>query len=227
MAESKTPLVFGRRRAHTHAERMADGCVHVLGLFAGSVGGIVLIVVSLMHGNSNKVTAIAVYAFGLLAMLAASAAFNMLYGTRFRDVLQRCDHSAIFIMIAGTYTPFTTQFFDNAQAVAWTAAIWMLCLGSIALKILRPAWFGRCSVALYLLLGWIGVLMLWPLLTSLPMFAVLALMAGGLLYTCGVTFHVWENLPFQNAIWHGFVLAAAACHYCAVLDGVVLRNWLA
>ena len=224
LVAAQTPPVFGRRRAHTSAERLADGCVHVLGLICGLVGGIFLIVLALGQGNSHKVTAISVYAIALLAMLAASAAFNMFYGTRFRDLLQRCDHSAIFIMIAGTYTPFTTQFFGTTQALAWTAAIWMLCLSSIALKIVRPDWFERCSVVLYLLSGWIGVLMLWPLLATLPMFDVLALMAGGLLYTCGVTFHVWENLPFQNVIWHVFVLAAASCHYCAVLDGVVLRD---
>lgn len=227
MGASGSHESFGRNRAHSAAERLADGCVHAFGLLAGLSGGVFLVVLTLLQGNSNKLTAIIVYAGGLLAMLAASAAYNIGYATRFRDIFRRCDHSAIFIMIAGTYTPFTTQFFDTGKAVVFTGLIWGLSLGGIAMKIFRPVLFERASVFLYLLLGWVAVLIMGPLLISLSLFTALALVIGGLLYTFGLTFHLWENLPFQNAIWHVFVLAAALCHYFAVLDGVVLRGTMA
>lgn len=224
MVAAISSSVSGRKRIHSQAERIADGFVHGLGLIAGLAGGAFLVVLTLLQGNANKLSAILVYALGLLAMLGASAAYNIFYGTKFREVFRRCDHSAIFIMIAGTYTPFTTQFFGQGHAILFTGAIWTLSLGGIAMKIWRPAWFERSSVFLYLLLGWIAVLILGPLLVSLPLFAASSLVIGGLLYTFGVTFHLWEKLPFQNAIWHMFVLCAAVCHYFAVLDGVVLRG---
>ena len=211
---------MGRARPHSTGEQWADGCVHAAGLLAGLAGAVVLVV--LARDNGEKLASSIVYSLGLLAMLAASAAYNVGYHSRFRSIFRRCDHSAIFLMIAGTYTPFTTHFFTGFSAIAITGLIWSLSLGGIALKILRPVAFERYSVVLYLALGWIAVLVVGPMLMVMSWLATVALVAGGLLYTGGITFHLWENMRFQNAIWHVFVLAAAGCHYVAVLNGVVL-----
>ena len=211
---------MGRARAHSAREQFADACVHVIGITAGLAGGSFL--ASLAADNPQKLAAIIIYTAGLVAMLSASAAYNVGYNTRFRGLFRRFDHSAIFLMIAGTYTPFTTSFFDGPRAYAITGLIWTLSLFGIALKNFRPVQFERYSVMLYLALGWISLLVIGPLLFSMSWVTGLALVGGGVLYTAGITFHLWEELPYQNAIWHGFVLAAAFCHYAAVLNGVVL-----
>ena len=213
---------MGRCRVHSSAEQIADACVHGIGLLAGLAGAIVLL--GLSHDNPQRLAATAVYAGGLLAMLAASAAYNLGYHTRFRTLFRRFDHSAIFLMIGGTYTPFTTGYFGGATAVLVTGLIWSLSLGGIAMKLARPLLFERFSVALYLALGWIALLVIGPLLLAMSGLTAAAIVAGGVLYTGGITFHLWENLPFQNAIWHVFVLGAAGCHYLAVLNGVVLAT---
>lgn len=212
--------MMGRARTHSPLERFADGCVHVVGVSAAVAGCIVL--ATLARDNGQKLASIVVYAVGCLAMLAASAAYNLGYHTRYRALFRRFDHAAIFLMIAGTYTPFTTQFFNGAHAWLLTAMVWSLSIGGITLKLLKPLAFERWSVVLYLALGWISLLVIGPLLTSLSWFTLVPLVAGGVLYTSGIPFHLWEALPFQNAIWHAFVVAAAACHYAAVLNGVVL-----
>jgi len=212
-----------RSRAHSKPEVLADGFVHIAGILAGLTGAGLLLWLSVQELSLGKMAAIVIYSFGLLAMLIASAAYNIGYATRFRAMLRRCDHSAIFLMIAGTYTPFTTQFYSGEQAVMYTGAVWGLALGGISLKWALPFVFEKLSVFFYLGLGWMSVLILGPLFSMLPNLTVNTLIAGGLLYSSGVIFHLWEKLPFHNAIWHVFVLAAASCHYIAILDGVVLH----
>ena len=128
-------------------------------------------------------------------------------------------------MIAGTYTPFTLLSLSDGWSVGLTAIIWSLALCGMALKLWAPPRSSRTlSVAPYLLLGWIGLSAIFPLLTALGPQTFGLIVLGGLFYSIGVLFHVWDSLPFQNAIWHGFVLAGAATHYAAILDGVVLKE---
>ena len=213
--------VRGRSRDHSAGERLADGVVHAVGILAGIAGAALLIQLTLDH-NPGRVAGVGVYAAGLIAMLGASAIYNLCYATRFRDLLRRFDHSAIFIMIAGTYTPFVVTYYNNTWAIAIAALVWSLSGAGIAIRILRPDIFDRINVALYLALGWTAVIVIGPLLLTFSAFTGAALLLGGTLYTAGVPFHIWEHLRFQNAIWHVFVLAAAMCHYFAVLDGVAL-----
>ena len=211
-----------RSREHSGSELIADTCIHGVGLGSGLTGAIVLFVVVQRQGDAIKLGAVIVYALALLSMLGASAAYNIGYATRFRALLRRCDHSAILLMIAGTYTPFTMLCHDGAARAALTLGVWAAAIFGIALKWWSPVLFEKIGVALFLGLGWASVLIIGPIATSLPMATIVTLVCGGLLYTLGLLFHVRENLPFHNAIWHGFVLGAAACHYTAVLTGVVL-----
>lgn len=211
------------RRLHTKAERLADGCVHVVGILAGLAASVVMIALAAgVEATPGRIAALAVYCTALLAMLVCSALYNMGYFTRLRDHFRSADHCAIFVMIAGTYTPFTTQVMGSAMGFVLTWGIWTAALAGVALRLAGPDLFERLSVPVYLVLGWLSVVAIWPLASGLTSFALATLVAGGLLYTIGVVFHVWERLPYHNAIWHVFVLGAAACHYAAVLDGVVL-----
>jgi hemolysin III len=198
-------------------ELAADGVVHALGLAFGVAGAVTLVVLSVLDGHPVLLTPLFVYAAGLVAMLGCSAAYNLRRSSPRRDLLRRLDHAAIFAMIAGTYTPFTTLL-SGAWSAVLTASIWSVAAIGMAMKLCRPRHIERVSIALYLALGWIGLVAVGPFLASLDTATLVLLAGGGLLYTVGVAFHVWKTLPYHNAIWHGFVLAGAIVHYVAVVN---------
>ena len=150
-------------------------------------------------------------------MLGCSAAYNLLRTSRRRDWLRRFDHAAIFAMIAGTYTPFTILGLQGGWSAGLTVVIWSVAAIGIALKLWQPRRIEAISVALYLGLGWIGLVALQPFVAALDTSTLSLLAAGGILYSVGVIFHLWRRLPYHNAIWHGFVVVAAGIHYLAVL----------
>jgi hemolysin III len=205
----------------TPAERAADSWVHVAGLTAGGVGGLTLLGLSLGVGRLGQTAAIAVYAACLMAMFACSAAYNLASARR-RPLLRRFDHAAIFLMIAGSYTPFTTQRLHGAWAIGMTAGVWALALVGAAGKLFLPGLGKRFWVGLYLALGWAVIVAIKPMLAAVSAAALILLAAGGLIYSAGVLIYVRRHLKFRRAIWHGFVVAAAATQYAAVLTGVVL-----
>lgn len=208
-------------RSYRDGERLLDRQIHRLGVTAGTVGTIVLGLAAAASGSVAILASSLVYAAGLMAMLLCSALYHHGRGSARRDLLRRLDHAAIFVMIAGTYTPFTVNRLPLAWSVTMTVAIWGIAAAGAALKLARPRLLERVSVLPYLLLGWIGLVALAPLLAVLDRQTLILLGAGGALYTLGTLFHLWHRLPFQNAVWHGFVLSAAACHYAAVLHGVL------
>lgn len=219
-ARAGAPPPFPVVRQPCARELLADSVVHAVGLAAGVAGVVVLLVVHV--GGARDTAAIATYAVGLLAMLFCSAAYNRAPPSRLKWWLRRFDHAAIFLMIAATYTPFLAKFQDGGWAAALAVAVWAGAAGGMVLKLCWPGRFDRLSIALYLALGWLIVAAFEPLSASVETRTLMLLVAGGLLYTVGVVFHVWERLRYQTAIWHGFVVAAAACHYAAVLDLMVL-----
>lgn len=203
-------------------ERLADGLVHAVGLFAAIAGGAVLVALTFwVHDGSGMVAATGIYALCLVAMLACSAAYNLGQLNRARPFLRRLDEAAIFLMIAGSYTPFTTQRFPGAWAVGMTSLIWTLALLGAAGKLAAarlPGWLWTLG---YVAFGWVALIALRPLIQGVPMTVLALLTAGGLIYTSGaLIFH--SQLPYRRAIWHGFVVAAAGVHYAAICAGVVL-----
>ena len=203
------------------AERAADRWVHVAGLAAGGVGGLTLLGLSLGWGRLSQTAAIGVYTACLMAMFGCSAAYN-LASPRRRPLLRRFDHAAIFLMIAGSYTPFTTQSLTGGWAIGMTATVWLLAGAGVAGKLFLPGLGRGFWVALYLALGWIAVVAVKPLLATVSLMALILLLAGGLVYSAGVVVYVRQSLPFRRAIWHGFVIVAAGMQYAAILTGVVL-----
>jgi len=208
-------------RALPRRELVADGVIHVVGITAGLIGAAILVIAA---ASPLELAAVATYSGGLLAMLGCSAAYQLLRSSRRRELLRCFDHSAIFLMIAGTYTPFTLLRIRPFWDVALTATVWSIAAAGIALRLLRPHVFDRVSIAFYLALGWAGLAAIAPLVPFVQTSTLVLLGAGGLLYTVGIAFHLWERLPFQNAIWHAFVLIAAAVHYAAVLKEIVVAH---
>jgi hemolysin III len=197
-------------------ELAADHVVHGVGICLGVTGAIVLVWLTAIDGHRGNLVPVLIYAAGLLAMLGCSAAYNVFHTSGRREWLRRFDHAAIFAMIAGTYTPFTTRL-GSGWASGFTAVVWTVAAAGITLKLWQPRRIEAISIVLYLALGWIGLAAAGPFMAALDVRTLALLALGGVVYTAGVIFHLWHRLPYQNAIWHGFVLVAAGMHYLAVL----------
>lgn len=208
-------------RIVSRRELAADAVVHVLGLSLGGIGAVAIVVLAALSPAPGRLAPIIVYAIGLVAMLGCSAAYNVFRASPRRDWLRRFDHAAIFVMIAGTYTPFTTLGLDTAWSIGLTSVIWLAAATGVVLKLWQPRRVETISVVLYLALGWLGLVALEPLLTSHEAVTLVLILAGGLIYSGGVIVHLWKSLPYQNAIWHGLVLVAACVHYVGVLSVVL------
>ena len=205
---------------YDRGETIADAVIHFLGITSATVGAAVLTIVAVREGSITEFTAIAIYLAGFLAMFGFSAAYNLWPISPVKWWLRRFDHSAIYLMIAATYTAFMLPM-EGAGPAILLIIIWIAAIAGIAIKLLLPGRFDRTAVALYLVMGWSALFAIKPVVAALPPVTLGLIGVGGVLYSVGVVFHAWQNLRFQNAIWHGFVLAAAMCHYAAVFTSVL------
>jgi hemolysin III len=193
-------------------EVIADGVVHILGVSLGLIGSIALFLKTPGYAGVDVV----VYAASLVTMLGLSATYNLWPVSPRKWLLRRFDHSAIYLLIAATYTPFISKVGDRAFAINFLLGVWGVAIAGTVLKLNFPGRFDKLSIVLYLALGWSGVLAYEKAATALPSSVLFLIALGGAVYTIGVLFHSWERLRFQNAIWHSFVMLGAACHYTAV-----------
>ena len=201
----------------TFREYVADGVVHGLGVIAALIGSITLILWATGEAPMGHLPPLLVYGIGMVASFGLSAAYNMTLHTSARSVLRRFDHAAIFLVIAATYTPIALIGIGGSTGVAWAALIWTVALVGMALKLFFLCRFERTGFMLTLMLGWMGVLMIGPLLASVSLGVLILLVGGGFLFTIGTLFHLREHWPFNRAIWHVHVLLGAAAHYAAVV----------
>ncbi len=206
---------------YDRAELIADGIVHIVGVCFGLVAATVLIVLTAVYATPLDIVAVSVYVAGLLAMLGLSATYNLWPVSRAKWVLRRFDHSAIYVLIAATYTPFIMEVKDSYFAIALLIGVWCVAIVGVWLKLALPGRFDRVAVGLYLAMGWSGMMLYPTVVKALPTMALGFIVAGGVSYSLGVIFHAWQRLRFQNVIWHCFVLLGAACHYTAILDLVL------
>jgi len=218
--DNKRPAAFPWH--YDRREIIADGMIHAVGLCLGLIGAVIIIVVASRSTKLVAITSLSIYAASLVAMLGFSASYNMWPISHTKWILRRFDHSAIYLLIAGTYTPFIAQLKNSLVSGGLLAGVWLTAGVGIVLKLVVPGRFDRAAVVLYLLLGWSGVTAYRSIIASLPSLVIWLLAAGGVLYSAGVIFHIWRSLRFQNAIWHAFVLLATVCHYTAVLEYAVL-----
>jgi hemolysin III len=201
--------------------RRADLIVHIAGLTLALFGGGLALGLAVSNGMLGKVAAVSIYALGLIAMLAFSLAYNFAKPS-WQPFLRRLDHAGIFLMIAASYTPFTTQALTGAWSIGMTTAVWSLAALGMAGKMFLPGLGKTIWVVLYLALGWMVVIAIKPMIEEVPAVAMWLLAAGGVVYSVGTIFYAAKGLKFRRAIWHGHVVAAAGLHYAAILVGVVL-----
>lgn len=205
--------------AYSRAERLADGTVHLLGVVAAVIAVTVLFTRFPDEISWGIWTALAIYSTGLLAMLGASAAYHILADTTARPLLRRLDHAAIYLKIAGTFTPLAVML-GTGFGYLLLCLVWALALIGAATKMMAAR--GRMTTGYwpYLALGWLGMALFVPLAGLLPWLSLNMILAGGILYTLGIVFYSWENLRFATAIWHGFVLIASGCLFVGISAAV-------
>ena len=206
----------------TPAEKRADLWVHIVGLVLAGIGGIVLAVLAAVYSGIGATVATAIYALCLIAMLSISTVYNQIRPCAARPILRRLDEAAIFLMIAGSYTPFTTQRFEGAWSIGFSVLVWAIAFGGVFAKLALPRLSDAIWSAVYVGFGWVAVLALKPMMDTVHPIALGLLVAGGLIYTAGVFVFISPKVKFRRAIWHGFVVTGAMTHWAAVLVGVVL-----
>ncbi len=201
---------------HTFREHLVDGVVHVIGVAASLIGATALVVWAVLAAPEGYVGPLIIYSVGLIATFSLSAAYNITVHKRTRDILRRFDHAAIFIMIAGTYTPLAFIGIGGVAGVALAVTAWGIAALGVFLKLFYFHRFERATFALYLFHGWLVAFAIVPLLREVPATILILVAAGGVVYTIGTLFHRSDNWAYNRAIWHGFVLTAASLHYGAV-----------
>jgi hemolysin III len=206
--------------SYTRLEKLADACVHAASVIFSIVATFILLAAAIGTLPAADAAGLAVYCIGLIGMFGASAAYNLVPKPNLKEFLRRLDHAAIFVMIAGSYTPFALLMGGSAGR-AMLIAVWAIAAAGVVIKLRFPRRLDRLSVLLYLAQGWIVLFALDPVVATLPSQALWLLLAGGIVYTLGVPFHLMEWMRFHNAIWHIFVLGGAACQFAAIQRAVI------
>jgi hemolysin III len=207
---------------YTLGERVADGLIHLASVVGSLIAAAALMVVAAAVLPSDWILPLGVYCIALVVTFSCSAAYNLVMSPRPKELLRRCDHASIFVMISGTYTPMALIGMGDAWGIALFSFVWLITLVGATAKLLMPRAVEGVTIGLYLVQGWAAIFAIGPLVSMIPPQALVLLAVGGILYSVGVLFHLSRSLPYHNAIWHAFVLVAASLHYAAVLDTVNL-----
>jgi hemolysin III len=208
-------------RVWTVGEEVAHSVTHGIGLLAAVAGFVLLLVLAAATRDPWRITACAIYSSTLVLLYGASTLYHALSATRARRVLRVLDHSAIFLLIAGTYTPFALVLLRGPWGWTLLTIVWGLALAGVTMKAVFGARWPVVSTALYIAMGWTVLIAVKPVVQHVPPGGIAWLAAGGLAYTGGVVFFAWTKLRYSHAIWHVFVLAGSVCHYIAVVLYVV------
>lgn len=214
-----------KSRVLSQAEKVADGIVHGAGLVLALVAGSSLLTIALIKTAPEQFPALAIYVGTLITVFSVSMAFNLWPRTAVKRLLARFDQAAIFLFIAGSYTPFLSLVWQKPLGLGLAVFVWGAALVGVALKLIVPHRFGRWALVLYLGIGWSGVLIFKEMAETLPPASLWLLVAGGLAYSFGIVFHLWEKLKFYTALWHLFVVIGASLHLIAIFDVLVISRW--
>ncbi len=223
--QSTPHIPFMGRWHYSRSEMIADGIVHAVGIVLAIAAGSAMLTLAAFHAAPGEYIAAVFYVVALLTVLSVSLAYNLWpLDSPAKWVLRRFDHSAIYLLIAATYTPFLAQI-DALPLARWMIVmVWTAAAAGIAIKVFLPGRFDRLAVVFYLAIGWSGLVLAGPLVETLPPASLILIVAGGIVYSCGVIFFAWKGLRFHNALWHGFVVAGAGLHLAAMLDCLVVSR---
>jgi hemolysin III len=199
-----------------HREEVANTITHGAGAVLALIAGSLLLAATAMQGDTREIVSVAIFVIALVLLYS----FSTLYHAERKPLRKRyfkiLDHCAIFLLIAGSYTPFTLVALQGAWGWSLFAVIWSLALIGIAFKLFFTGRFKLLSTSIYVAMGWLAIIAIVPMVKALSTPVLLWLLAGGLLYTSGTLFYHRHSLPYAHAIWHGFVLGGSVCHFIAV-----------
>ena len=194
-----------------------NSITHIIGAAAALAGLVVLVVYASLQGNPWKIVSFSIYGTTLLLVYLSSTFYHSLTG-RAKDIFRKLDHAAIYLLIAGTYTPFSLVSLQGAWGWSIFGVVWGLAVIGIVQDSLAIKWHRIIAIVLYILMGWIGLIALKPLLQSLPFAGFMWLLIGGIFYTLGIVFYALDHkYRHFHGIWHMFVLAGSSCHYISIL----------
>lgn len=203
--------------AYTHKQEFVNGMIHGFGIIFGVSCLPVLTAIAASHHNVRGVIGAGVYGFCFLLLFTCSTLYHLVHEAKSKRILEILDHISIYFLIAGTYTPFLLVYMYNPFGMTLLVTLWILAFCGIFFKALFAGKFDVVSVIIYLLMGWAVVAGGRTFFDAMPSDVIVMVVAGGVLYTAGVGFYLWDKHMYTHALWHGIVLAAAICHYVAVL----------
>lgn len=206
---------------YTFGEELANSITHGLGIALSVAGLVILVVLSAIHGNAWHVVSCAIYGATMILLYTASTLYHSFQNPNVKRIMRVLDHSSIYLLIAGTYTPFTLVTLHGPWGWSLFGVVWSLALAGIAFKVYFTGRFPKISTIIYVGMGWIAVIAIKPLMDILPAGGLIFLFGGGLSYTFGVIFYVWHKLPYHHAVWHLFVLGGTVLHFFGILFYVV------
>jgi hemolysin III len=219
MTSNRSPAAALPR--YSTGEEIANAATHGAGIVLAIAGLAVLTAFAAKHGGAAHVVGASVFGGALVLCFTTSTLYHAIQPERIRQVLRTVDHSAIFVLIAGTYTPFMLSTLGGALGWVMLAVLWGVAAIGIAARVLLKGRRHNLVIACYLAMGWSVLFVIKPVIANLQAGGLALLVAGGLAYTVGVVFYKWRSLPYSHAVWHGFVLLGGALHYFAVLLYVV------
>ncbi|RXK55365.1 hemolysin III family protein [Oleiharenicola lentus] len=207
--------------SYPRAEELANRLTHGVGALLGVAGLVLMVVASARHGDAWHVVSTAIFGTTLVLLYTASTAYHSVESEKRRLLLRKFDHAAIFLLIAGTYTPFVLVTLRGVWGWSLFGVVWGLAVVGVTLKFWFAGRFRVVSTLIYLAMGWLVMIAIKPLMAALSADGMKLLVAGGLCYTGGAVFYLWKRLPYHHAIWHLFVLGGSICHWAAVYFHVV------
>ena len=206
------------------SEEIAHAVSHGVGALASVVGLTIMVMFAALYGDKWHVISSSIYGTTLVLTFTASTLYHGITHPTAKSILQKVDHAAIYLLIAGTYTPFLFTYFRESFGWGLFIGLWSLALLGVALEFIAANKLKKLALVIYLGMGWTVVFIAKPMIASVPEPGLWLLLAGGLSYTIGVIFYVWTRLPFNHAIWHLFVLAGAILHYLSVMLYVIPKG---
>jgi hemolysin III len=202
-------------------EELAHSVSHGIGLLLSVAGLATLIVYSSLYGDVWHIVSSGIYGASLIALYTSSTLYHAVTVPDLKKLLQKIDHAAIFILIAGTYTPFTLVNLRGGWGWTLFGMVWSIAIAGMIMEMIVKKRYKRVSLSLYLGLGWLVMIAIKPMIANVEMGGLILLFVGGLFYSLGVIFYVWKTLVYHHAIWHLFVLAGSACHFFAIFFYVI------
>jgi hemolysin III len=216
MSREKKPDTSNDPR-YSLGEEIANGVTHGIGAGLSVAGLTLLVVLAVLYGDVWRIVSFSIYGSSMIILFLASTLYHSFQNPQTKRIFRIIDHASIYLLIAGTYTPFLLVSMRGAWGWTLLVVVWGVALLGVGFQTLLANRFQKLSLLTYILMGWLSVIVLKEALVSIPVGGLLLVAIGGVIYTIGVVFYAWKKLPYNHAIWHVFVLGGSLCHYFAML----------